>query len=39
VAGASTLPDLPAGVVRVLTQIVTGFEKNAWFLRATAEAA
>jgi len=75
VASASTLPELPAGVVRgldlvalladridaylgglreardladglgdgdtvdLLTQIVTEFEKNAWFLRATAEAA
>jgi starvation-inducible DNA-binding protein len=75
VAAASTLPELPAGVVRgldlvslladridayldgvrkardladglgdgdtvdLLTQIVTEFEKNAWFLRATAEAA
>ena len=74
VAAASTLPDLPTGVVRgldlvslladridaylgglreardladrlgdgdtvdLLTQIVTEFEKNAWFLRATAEA-
>ena len=25
--------------VDLLTQIVTEFEKNAWFLRATAEAA
>jgi starvation-inducible DNA-binding protein len=75
VAAASTLTELPAGVVRgldlvslladridaylgglrstrdladglgdgdtvdLLTQIVTEFEKNAWFLRATAEAA
>jgi starvation-inducible DNA-binding protein len=75
VAAGSSLPDLPAGVVRgldlvvlladridaylaglrrtrdladglgdgdtvdLLTQIVTEFEKNAWFLRATAEAA
>jgi starvation-inducible DNA-binding protein len=75
VAAASTLPELPAGVVRgldlvglladridaylaglresrdladglhdgdtvdLLTQIVTEFEKNAWFLRATAEGA
>jgi len=75
VATASSLPELPAGVVRgldlvslladridaylaglrrtreladglgdgdtvdLLTQIVTEFEKNAWFLRATAEAA
>lgn len=75
VAAGSTLPELPAGVVRgldlvslladridaylgglreareladglgdgdtvdLLTQIVTEFEKNAWFLRATAEAA
>jgi starvation-inducible DNA-binding protein len=75
VAAASTLPDLPIGVIRgldlvslladrieaylgglreardladrlgdgdtvdLLTQIVTEFEKNAWFLRATAEAA
>ena len=75
VAAASTLPDLPTGVVRgldlvslladridaylgglreardladrlgdgdtvdLLTQIVSEFEKNAWFLRATAEAA
>ncbi len=75
VAAASTLPELPGGVVRgldlvtlladrieaflaglretralaeglddgdtvdLLTQIVTEFEKNAWFLRATAEAA
>lgn len=74
-AAVSTLPELPAGVVRgldlvslladridgyleglrrtrdlagglgdgdtvdLLTQIVTEFEKNAWFLRATAEAA
>jgi starvation-inducible DNA-binding protein len=75
VATASTLPELPAGIVRgldlvslladridaylaglrrtreladglgdgdtvdLLTQIVTEFEKNAWFLRATAEGA
>jgi starvation-inducible DNA-binding protein len=75
VAAVSSLPELPAGVVRgldlvrlladridayleglratrdladglgdgdtvdLLTQIVTEFEKNAWFLRATAEAA
>ncbi len=75
VAAASTIPELPAGVVRgldlvglladrievwlaglreardladglgdgdtvdLLTQIVTEFEKNAWFLRATAEGA
>jgi starvation-inducible DNA-binding protein len=75
VATASTLPELPGGVVKgldlvvllaeridaylsglrrtreladglgdgdtvdLLTQIVTEFEKNAWFLRATAEAA
>jgi starvation-inducible DNA-binding protein len=75
VATASSLPELPGGVVKgldlvvllaeridaylsglrrtreladglgdgdtvdLLTQIVTEFEKNAWFLRATAEAA
>ena len=75
VAASSTLPELPAGVIRgldlvslladridaylgglreardlalglgdgdtvdLLTQVVTEFEKNAWFLRATAEAA
>ena len=75
VAGTSTLPELPPGVVRgldlvmlladrvdgylaglresreladglgdgdtvdLLTQVITEFEKNTWFLRATAEAA
>ena len=43
-AGLRETRDLADGLgdgdtVDLLTQIVTEFEKNAWFLRATAEAA